>query len=195
MLDEQASGSMNSVKKKPVQLLLLFVMLLFTPATFILMGLHLGFFNDVTVTEEQGLQVKAVLIKHQGDYARGGKYIPQVGDYLKVNYQVDCKPISVYMNDTAKVIKKMLESYHGCLVNPEIPVKSNQKVTVKTFSWNEVHFKAHIKAHPSIAIIKASSELKKVIKEQNKDLVYPIISILEPGANFTYFAKATKVSQ
>lgn len=186
---------MKIVKRKPIQLLLLFVMLLFTPATFILMGIHLGFFNDVTVTEEQELQVKAVIMRHQGDYARGGKYIPQVGDYLKANYNVDCKPVSIYMNDTSKVIKKMLESYHGCLVNPEIEVKGNKDISVQTFLWNEFHFKAHIKAHPSIAIIKASSELKKVIKEKGKDLVYPIISILEPGANFTYFAKAIKVSQ
>ena len=180
---------MRTVKRKPIQLILLILMLMFTPATFILMGLHLGFFNSVTLSKEQGLRIKALVIKHQGDYTRGGKYIPVVGDYLRNNYQTVCKPISIYMNDTTKVIKKMLESYHGCIVDASFDIKGVDNILLREYSWVEPYYKAHIKAHPSIAFIKASSELKKHASKSQGNLIFPILSILEPGANFLYIAR------
>lgn len=178
---------MKSLNKKPVQLALLFFMVLFTPGVFLSMAVHLGFFADVSVSMRQKPEINALVIEHRGDYARGGKYIIEVADFLAAN-GYDCQPFSVFHHDTRKVIKKMLMSYQGCLLEQPVTF-SNLPENIKPYRWDHQGdvLSAQVRAHPAIARIKAIGSLYKKADEMNKEVSYPVLSVLEPGANFYYF--------
>ncbi len=175
---------MSFDKKKVKKIFFLFLLISFIPGSFLLFSWYLGFFNLVSIQKIQSTKMIMIVMSHQGNYQRVGQKIIKIQSYLSL-HKIKCRPVALYYDDQATVIKKKLRSAGGCIVN-KIPLHLPKHYRVVHFKSKKV-LKATVSAHPGIANIKLFSAIKKYAIKKNISLIWPAVGLFEGKNCFLYF--------
>ena len=166
----------NFDKKKAKKIFFLTILTAFVPATFLTFAWYLGFFKQVIIQKVQSPYILGIVLSHQGNYQKVGKKIIEVQRYLATK-KIECKPIAIYYDDEAKVIKKNLKSSGGCIL--QRPLKNLPK------KYEIIQFKrrrallGRVSSHPGIAKIKLFAAMKKYVSNNNFSFTFPVITLFD----------------
>ncbi len=166
----------NFDKTKAKKIFFLTLLIAFVPATFLFFAWYLGFFHTVIIQETQSPHIFGIVLPHQGNYQKVGKKIIEVQNYLATK-KIKCKPVAIYYDDDAKVIKKNLKSAGGCVL--QSPLKDLPgKYQIVRFKTMRALF-GRVASHPGIAKIKLLSTMKKYALKNNLSLKFPAIAFFD----------------